>query len=113
MMNLGFIAGNYSWQEMISVYLSVLQKFCTDVFSCCFRSTVRIFGTHLAQTFLLSSSLMVAKTAGCPVAVVARSSLVIWRSSQVSASTLYQVSAIATVPSVAAAPVNTFSFDRC
>jgi hypothetical protein len=52
MMNLGFIAGNYSWQEMPSVFLSVLEKFCTGVFSGCFRSTVRIFGTRLAQIFL-------------------------------------------------------------
>jgi hypothetical protein len=35
-MNPGFITGIYSWQKSISVFLTALEKFCTDVFSGCF-----------------------------------------------------------------------------
>ena len=48
MMNPDFFACNYSWQKIISVYLTKLEKFCTDFI---FFRTV-LCSTHFAKTFL-------------------------------------------------------------
>jgi len=58
---------------------------------------VRIFSTHLAQTFIQPSFMMVATTAGFPVPAEAHSSLTVIWSSQMSTSTLAFASAIAAV----------------
>jgi hypothetical protein len=59
---------------------------------------VSIFSTHLAQTFLLPSSLMMAITAGFSIPIAAHNSLVVmWWSFRISASTLSLVLVIAAV----------------